>query len=553
MINLSTIKWPALVLTAFIAGVVGTAVIVKHHPEGVSDTHGTQESGKSDLQPDGDAQPKPDADSGDKDKSDADGNGDSAKSLQLSPMAIKNGGIVVGTVAYSTSSSALIAPGTVQTRPEEVAAVTPPAAGKITRILVHLGQDVRAGQPLVTLNSFDISQAQNAVDQAQTSANHARALSDSANVHVLQARGTLNSAELVLHRQMMLAKTGVYADAPLQAAEISQNEAHAALLAADAELQSQSKIYRRDKRLLAAGVVSQAEYDQAQADMTQSQISKEQAASRDSLMQSTYLREKSIRAEGLLNLQALQPAQAEVQADRTEVQSAVAELQAARDSQVGANSAVTAAKENLAALAGGEVTPNQPGQLTLTAPLGGTISAISATLGKDVERSNSLVVINNLHSVSVIANIAEQSIARVRNGLPVDVTVSSFPGRHFSGRVESIATGLDEKTRTLEVRCIVDNSAGLLRPDMFAQVALFTDGRSIEVTVPTSALVSDSGKENVFVATRHGFDQRTVAAGRTIGERTQILQGVLPGEHIVTQGALVLLSESKKGDLKDTD
>ena len=69
--------------------------------------------------------------------------------------------------------------------------------------------------------------------------------------------------------------------------------------------------------------------------------------------------------------------------------------------------------------------------------------------GKRWSVQHALLVIENLNTVTVNANVAEKDVARVQVGQTVGVTVPAYPQQTFSGVVQSIAGRVDEKTRAL--------------------------------------------------------------------------------------------------------
>jgi Cu(I)/Ag(I) efflux system membrane fusion protein len=80
--------------------------------------------------------------------------------------------------------------------------------------------------------------------------------------------------------------------------------------------------------------------------------------------------------------------------------------------------------------------------------------------------------IADLSKVWIIADVYEQDLARVQVGQGAQVTLEAWPGRSFAARVGYLYPTLDAATRSTRVRLELDNAEGLLRPGMFAQVAL---------------------------------------------------------------------------------
>jgi len=105
----------------------------------------------------------------------------------------------------------------------------------------------------------------------------------------------------------------------------------------------------------------------------------------------------------------------------------------------------------------------------LRAPISGEIVARNLTPGMEVQgqygggSSPELFTIGNLDRVCVLADVYEIDLPRIKTGAPVGIRVVSYPDREFTGRVDWISGALDPATRTLKVRCTIDNTGRLLR------------------------------------------------------------------------------------------
>jgi cobalt-zinc-cadmium efflux system membrane fusion protein len=106
---------------------------------------------------------------------------------------------------------------------------------------------------------------------------------------------------------------------------------------------------------------------------------------------------------------------------------------------------------------------------------------------------------------------------------------------------------LDPQTRTLQVRVLVSNPQGLLKPDMFATAEFSPQAAKTLIHVPESAIQEFQGKTVVFVRTGSGtFEPKEVQTGARIDRQIQILSGLEPGTPVVVNGALLLKSHLLK-------
>jgi cobalt-zinc-cadmium efflux system membrane fusion protein len=183
----------------------------------------------------------------------------------------------------------------------------------------------------------------------------------------------------------------------------------------------------------------------------------------------------------------------------------------------------------------------------ITAPRAGTIVERRALVGMEVgpDRSDPLVLIADLREVVVVADLLEADVAGIRAGQPAEVRAGGDDP--LAGTVEYVAALVDPVRRTVAVRVRVPNSDGRLRPNAFAHVTFHPTEGSSHIVVPAEAVVTDGQRSVVFVrvAAPEGgqrFLRRQVRVGRSRDGRSEILEGVQPGESYVAGGALLLLN-----------
>lgn len=515
-----------LIVAAFLVGVVGTATVTSRRAP--APAGGPTETT---TKPEVDAQPQ-------------------NPLITLAPAALRNAGIQTRPVTLAPLTVTMTVPGTVEANPSRQAKITPPVPGKLVRILVHQGQAVRAGQPLAVLDSYDVAQAHAAVRDAELNVGQAYAAVQTAQAQIGQSRAKWDSTRTTLARQRQFAQAGAFSQAPLFAAQSEAAQAQSELAQAQTETQTKTAAAGRAERLIQDQLISRSELEQTQADLQQSKARVEQAKTRLALAKQALAREKKVYGGDLLSKQAVQSAQADVRAAGAEVQTDVRQAQSAQTAMRSARGRVTAARENLYALEGGGHSEGGAGLVTLFAPLGGIVTERSATLGETVERSTALMTISNTSAVLVQANVPEKDVARVRVGQTVQVTVPTYPGKVFAGVVQTLGSSVDEKTRSLPVRCLVENRDGRLKPDMFARVALTTGKGGSAVYVPSAAIDEDGEERFVYVGKQGGYEKRSVKIGHATATTAQIVSGLKPGESVAVEGVFVLKSESKKDELK---
>lgn len=178
----------------------------------------------------------------------------------------------------------------------------------------------------------------------------------------------------------------------------------------------------------------------------------------------------------------------------------------------------------------------------------GVVTRIGARPGSQVALGESIVTVQGLSPILVVADVPEASLADVHRGQPAEITFPAYPGEVRNGVVDYIFPSLNTQSRTARVRITVPNPAGRLKAGQFANVTLKGTG-GIAVVVPSEAFI-DTGRRRVVIVKRDGaFVPAEVTIGRDVGEWTQIVSGVRPGEEVVTSGQFLIDSEASLSGL----
>ena len=231
-----------------------------------------------------------------------------------------------------------------------------------------------------------------------------------------------------------------------------------------------------------------------------------------------------------------------------DVQQAELELARAQDEQQRAQ-AVLAGVEHRLALFGKKPDEiarlgNQVDrQMVLRAPIAGTIVERKVGLGQYLraDASDALFLLADLSTVWVLADVYESDLADMRLDTPVEISVAAYPHLTLPARVAAIHPTVDPASRTVRVRCLVQNTEGLLKPDMFANITVRSLTPHTVPVVPAGAVVSQGTETVVFVEEEAGrFRQRQVQLGREMQGALVVQSGVRPGERVVTHGVLLL-------------
>jgi cobalt-zinc-cadmium efflux system membrane fusion protein len=182
-------------------------------------------------------------------------------------------------------------------------------------------------------------------------------------------------------------------------------------------------------------------------------------------------------------------------------------------------------------------------EVTIFAPIAGTVVQRKIGPGPYVGAgaSDPVYVIGDLSSVWLTAFMRETDAAAVTLGQEITFGVLAFPGRTFPARLNYVATAIDPATRRLLVRATIDNREGQLKPEMFANVTVFSPSDHPAVGVPKTALIYEADQVRVWVAHEDkSIELRQIKPGLTNGDLVEVLGNLKPGEMIVTKGSLFI-------------
>lgn len=179
-------------------------------------------------------------------------------------------------------------------------------------------------------------------------------------------------------------------------------------------------------------------------------------------------------------------------------------------------------------------------------PVSGIVLEKIALKGMRFMPGEMMYKIADLSTVWMIADVAEQESALLKVGQTAKVELEAYPGRAFSSRINYIYPTVNPQTRTTSVRLALDNAAGLLRPGMYAQIALAGLGsKERVVTVPDSAVIYSGRREVVLVELTEGrYEAREVRLGVQGEDYVEVIEGVGEGENVVVSANFLIDAES---------
>ncbi len=189
---------------------------------------------------------------------------------------------------------------------------------------------------------------------------------------------------------------------------------------------------------------------------------------------------------------------------------------------------------------------NVGGQYMVVSPINGYIVEKKVNAGAFIrpDMGDNLFTISDLKNVWVYANVYEADISKIKEGYGVNVIPLSYPDKSFAGKIEKISQVLDPQSKVMKVRIDLDNKDMLLKPDMFTKVIVNNKEGSNAICIPTTALLSQDGKNYVVVYNSDKDMQiAQVEILKTVEGQTFIKSGLSVGQVLITKNQIFIFNQ----------
>ncbi len=181
---------------------------------------------------------------------------------------------------------------------------------------------------------------------------------------------------------------------------------------------------------------------------------------------------------------------------------------------------------------------NASGLFILRSPITGVIASRQATTGANVAAGTTLFEVADVSQVHVAGRVPESQAAQALRATGAEIEIPGREAVPIPGRATTLGKVLDPETRTLPIIFPFDNRALRLPLGQSVFLRLLLEETVAKAVIPVSAVIDDAGRPIVFVHTSgESFERRPVTLGVRQAELVQVLEGVKPGERIVSKGA----------------
>jgi membrane fusion protein, multidrug efflux system len=241
---------------------------------------------------------------------------------------------------------------------------------------------------------------------------------------------------------------------------------------------------------------------------------------------------------------------AQLAAAKASAELAQLSLERARDlrrkltiSQADLDQAEAEAKETAANVASLQATVQRK---LIRAPFSGVLGIRRLEPGEYLSSGQRIATLQALDTLNLEFTLPQNKLGQVTVGQSLRLSVDAFPSEAFEGTVSAIDPEVEETTRSFRIEGLIPNPQERLRPGMFTRIEVLLPEVLEVVAIPSTAIYRRSFGDSVFVVepSENGQGQsvseRFVRIGPRKGDFTAILEGVEPGENVVTSGLFKL-------------
>ena len=186
----------------------------------------------------------------------------------------------------------------------------------------------------------------------------------------------------------------------------------------------------------------------------------------------------------------------------------------------------------------------------MKSPLTGIVVERVVTPGQSVggDANQVLFTVADLDMLQVVADVYERDLALVKEGQFAKVKVEAYPEVDFPATVASVGDVVDPASRTIKLRAWVNNQDHRLKPEMFARLHIQVGDATKILVVPKEAVLESDGKQFVFVVEEpNSYVRHEVKVSNFTPDQMRVLEGLTPGQRIVTKGAVLIKGQEVKG------
>ncbi|CAQ77775.1 efflux RND transporter periplasmic adaptor subunit [Aliivibrio salmonicida] len=185
----------------------------------------------------------------------------------------------------------------------------------------------------------------------------------------------------------------------------------------------------------------------------------------------------------------------------------------------------------------------------IKAPFAGVIGIRNVYLGQYLQPGTDIVRLEDTSIMRLRFTVPQTDISRINIGQDIDIYIDSYPTETFKGSISAIEPAVNIQSGLIQVQADIPNNGGKLRSGMFARAEIILPAFENQVVIPQTSITFTLYGDNVYIVSDVDGVKRVKQAVVKVGERTKavahILDGVKPGDMVVTSGQVRLSNDAK--------
>lgn len=181
----------------------------------------------------------------------------------------------------------------------------------------------------------------------------------------------------------------------------------------------------------------------------------------------------------------------------------------------------------------------------ITSPISGMVSARFIKVGNQIQPGVQAFRVTQMDTLHAQIYVPERDIHKLAARQTATLSVDAWPGKTFRGAILRVNPVVDASTGTVKVTVAMAQGQGELKPGMFGRVEILYDRRESAILVPKDAVITEDAAQSVFVVADNKAHRRPIKVGYSNGESYEVLDGLKPGDQVVTTGQANLKDDAK--------
>ena len=181
----------------------------------------------------------------------------------------------------------------------------------------------------------------------------------------------------------------------------------------------------------------------------------------------------------------------------------------------------------------------QLAKTTIIAPFSGKVGLSNISMGEYITPSTTIANLLSTNPVKINFSIPEKYVSQLKSNSDISFNIDGS-NKTFSGKVFAIEPGINQTTRTLQIKALAQNASGELLPGSFAKVKLSLSTIKDAILIPTEAVIPVLKGKVVYISKNGKAQQVPVETGTRTADKILVLSGLNVGDTVLTTGAMAL-------------